>query len=895
MRKDGATVQPMSAAALRDLWTRFWTAKAHTQVTSSSLIPFHPSAPMFTNAGMIQFVPYFLGEVPVPYSPPRVTSVQRCVRAGGKHNDLDAIGRSLRHLSFFEMLGNFSFGDYSKQDAILWAWEFVTEVVGIDSDHLWVTVHESDDEAADIWSTKVGLPSERIQRLDKDNFWEMGDIGPCGPCTELFYDFGPDFGPPGGPANPESEQRYVEFWNLVFMEQFRDGDGELSPLPKKHVDTGAGLERLAALLQGSPSLFACDTLSALLRAAEDVTDRRLGEDAQADVALRVIADHARTMTFLIADGVVPSNDGRGYVLRRIIRRSIRFAHLLGVTSAFTTSMADAVFETMGAAYPELMRQHDLVESVLRREETQFRKTLRAGLDMLDAELANLADAEEALPGKVAFTLHDTFGFPLDVTVEIVSERGRSVDLDEFERLMDEQRARGRRSRVRAAADDPATFQQALAYGPTDFVGRETYETRAHVIGVANGPDSVKVMLDRSPFFAEQGGQVGDTGVIVRERDGAVFEVKDTVFGLPGLHLHLVEKQAAAILSVGDEVRASIDADRRDAIRRNHTGTHLLQWALRTVLGPHVAQQGSLVAPDRLRFDFSHFEPVTADQLREVEDLVNREVLSNAGVTHYESTYDEAVAQGALRIAGETYSDNVLVLQAGPHSLELCGGTHVAALGQVGTLKIVSESSIGSNLRRIEAVTGAETIRAFRALGETVVNAAAEAGVPATHLLPGLSKRMADLRAARAEVRRLSQQLDDLVVERLLGQVHGGALVNSLHNIEVETLRRLAVATQERGDLEVVVLGSIVGDRPIVVATVAPDSDVDIDALLGPLSRAIGAKNPQRGKVALMVGVHAQWLDAGLMTVRKQLISTAVSVRRSVGSTAGDRPDSGSDT
>ncbi|MPZ89088.1 MAG: alanine--tRNA ligase, partial [Nitriliruptorales bacterium] len=415
-----------TAAELRKTWEDYWAGKGHTLVASSSLIPTHPSAPMFTNSGMMQFVPYFLGEEKTPYSPPRAASIQKCVRAGGKHNDLDAIGRSLRHLSYFEMLGNFSFGDYFKREGIVWAWEFVTEVLGIDGSRIWATVHTSDDEAEEIWHKEVGLPRERIQRLDKDNFWEMGESGPCGPSSELFYDFGPEHGPDGGPSNPAAENRFIEFWNLVFMQYFRDASGNLTPLPNKHVDTGAGLERIVGLLQGSPSLFTCDTLARLVAEVETITGRRLGASEQDDVALRLIADHSRAMTFLIADGVVPSNEDRGYVLRRIIRRAIRFAYLLGVQTHIAPRMADRVIEVMCDRYPEVREHRDLIVRMLDREEGQFRRTLETGLSILEAELADLPQGG-TLSGETAFTLHDTYGFPLEVTFEIVGDRGFDVD------------------------------------------------------------------------------------------------------------------------------------------------------------------------------------------------------------------------------------------------------------------------------------------------------------------------------------------------------------------------------------------------------------------------------------------------------------------------------------
>ncbi|HLT70211.1 MAG TPA: alanine--tRNA ligase, partial [Acidimicrobiales bacterium] len=651
---------PRTSAELRRAWTDFFAARQHTIVPSASLIPTHPSAPMFTNSGMMQFVPYFLGEEAVPFEPRRAASVQRCVRAGGKHNDLDAIGRSPRHLSFFEMLGNFSFGDYFKADAISWAWEFVTEVLELDAERLWVTVHESDDEAEEIWADGVGFPRERIQRMGADNFWEMGETGPCGPSSEIFWDYGPELGPDGGPANPEAEQRYVEIWNLVFPQYLREADGHLSDLPQKNIDTGAGLERIMAVLAGSPSLYAADTLAALVEEAQSVTGHRLGRSELGDIALRLMADHARTMTFLVADGVIPSNEDRGYVLRRVIRRAIRFAYLLGVERPVLPAMVERTIEVMGEAYPVVVENRDLVVPTISREEETFRRTLATGSRILDEHLDKLQPGG-TLPGSVAFQLHDTYGFPFEVTQETAELRGFSVDVAGFEAAMEEQRRRARahsKAGGVATGDEVTRQQQLLAeHGPTEFTGREEYETKATVIGVIGDG----VYLDRTPFYAEAGGQVGDTGVIITPT--GVAEVVDTVYGLPGLHKHVVRMREGTI-EVGQQADARIDGERRDAIRRNHTGTHILHWALREVLGAHVKQQGSLVAPDRLRFDFSHFEALTPDQIREIEDVANREILDNAPVRHYETTMEEARQLGAIAFFGEKYGEIVRVLEAG---------------------------------------------------------------------------------------------------------------------------------------------------------------------------------------------------------------------------------------
>src|SRR6478736_6137886 len=674
-------MQSMTADELRAAFLDFFVARGHTLVPSASLIP-HDKTVLFTVAGMIPFKPYFTGEEPAPY--PRATSSQKCVRAGGKHNDLDDIGRTNRHFSFFEMLGNFSFGDYFKAEAIALAWELYTEVLGLDPKRLWVTVHETDDEAEAIWRDEIGVAAGRIQRLGEDNFWRMGDTGPCGPSSEIFWDLGSEFGADGGPDGG-GEDRFVEIWNLVFMQFDAQPDGTLVPLPKPSVDTGAGLERNLAVLQGVDSV----------------------------ISLRILAEHARTMTFLVADGVVPSNEERGYVLRRIIRRAVRHAYRLGARTLVTPALVDATVASMGAAYPELVTQYDLVSAVVRREEERFLGTLQRGEDML----ADVLDAGD-VSGERAFFLHDTLGFPIDLTREIAAERGREVDLDGFTTQMEEQRTRARdahKAAGGAAAAPVELYREVLGeHGDTDFTGRQEYETAAATVlallvdgervaraDASSGP--VDVIVDRTPFYAESGGQVGDIGRITGGQGAA--DVTDTQYAIPArLTLHRAKVTEGELVE-GDTVVLAIDGPRRDAIRRNHTATHLLHAALRSVLGTHVAQAGSFVSPDRLRFDFSHFEAVSPEDLVRIEALANKQVISDAPVRHYETTKAHAESIGAIAFFGDKYGDIVRVLEAGPASTELCGGTHVHALGFIGPIKIVSEGSIGSNLRRIEAVTG----------------------------------------------------------------------------------------------------------------------------------------------------------------------------------------------
>ncbi len=857
----------VTADQLRAAWSGFFAERGHTVVPSGSLIPTHPSAPMFTNSGMMPFVPFFLGEEPVPYSPPRAASVQKCVRAGGKHNDLDAIGRSPRHLSFFEMLGNFSFGDYFKAEAIPWAWEFVTEVLGLDGDRIWITCHTSDDEAEDIWADGVGVPRDRIQRLDKDNFWEMGETGPCGPSSELFIDYGPDLGPDGGPANPAAEHRYVEIWNLVFTQFFRNPDGSLSDLPAKNVDTGAGLERMLAALVGSPSLYAADTLAVLVDEAQSVTGRRLGSNDLDDIALRLLADHTRTATFLVADGVVPSNEDRGYVLRRIIRRAVRFAYMIGVEQLVLPSMVERCVSVMAGAYPDLVTQQSLVLEMIGREEERFRQTLARGSSLLDGELDAVADGSQ-LSGAVAFELHDTFGFPLEVTQEMAELRGVEVDVEGFEAAMADQRDRSRAAakKTGVAAGEEADAERAVLaeHGPTDFVGRTESTTQATVLAVVGDG----VFLDRTPFYAESGGQVGDTGTI--STPTATLQVLDTTNALPGLVRHTVEVLDGSI-EVGQTATATIDVDRRAAVRRNHTATHLLHWALREVLGDHVKQQGSMVAPDRLRFDFAHFAAVTPDELVQIEDLVNQEVLTNEAVDHSEMSMDAARDLGAIAFFGDKYGDVVRVLRAGPHSLELCGGTHVGALGDIGLVKVVSEGSIGSNIRRIEAVTGTGPVDRLRAEEQRAADAASALGVPVEDLVEGAERRAAEIKSLRDELKSLRKQLAGSQAEDLAASAVDGVVVARVEADDRNEVRDLAVALRDRPGMRAVVLGASPGGKGVaLVAAVTPDSGLHASDLIKDAVALVGGGGGKSADLAAAGGKFPEKLDEALDLVRSSL-------------------------
>ncbi|WNL44795.1 alanine--tRNA ligase [Dyella sp. BiH032] len=702
----------MKTADIRSTFLEFFRSKNHTIVPSSSLVPASDPTLLFTNSGMVQFKNVFLGSEKLPYV--RAADVQRCLRAGGKHNDLDSVGYTARHHTFFEMLGNWSFGDYFKRDAIRYAWELLTGVFKLPAEKLWVTVYHTDDEAYGIWNQQVGVPPERIVRIGdnkgapfaSDNFWQMADTGPCGPCTEIFYDHGPDVagGPPGSPD--EDGDRYIEIWNLVFMQFDRAPDGTLSPLPAPCVDTGMGLERLAAVLQHVHSNYEIDLFQHLIKVASQLT----GTPDLANKSLRVIADHIRACSFLIVDGVLPSNEGRGYVLRRIIRRALRHGWMLGVRGDFFWKMVQPLVEEMGGAYPELAAKQSFVEDALRTEEQRFGETLEHGMRVFD-EVAGKSGS--IIPGADAFRLYDTYGFPVDLTADIARERGLSVDMEGFETAMAQQRERARAaSRFEAKGQMPAELASQLK--PTDFLGYEAISAKGcKVVGIVRGGKQIEqladseeglVILDRTPFYAESGGQVGDTGTLVH--GGGRFEVADTL-KMGGVFFgHAGRWQGAQPLRVGDAVDALVDGARRQAIVLNHSATHLLHAALRKVLGEHVTQKGSLVAPERLRFDFAHFKPVTREELARIEDLVNAEVRRNAAAEVHHMGYNQALEFGAMALFGEKYGDEVRVLKMGDFSTELCGGTHVGRTGDIGLFKIVSEAGVASGVRRIEAVTGA---------------------------------------------------------------------------------------------------------------------------------------------------------------------------------------------
>ena len=855
----------MQAGELREAFSKFWSERGHDVRASASLIPHEPSL-LFTVAGMVPFMPYFLGEEQPPSS--RLCTIQKCVRAGGKHNDLDDIGRTNRHFTFFEMMGNFSFGDYFKAEAIPWAWEFVTDVLQLEKDRLWVTVHVSDDDAEEIWTQSVGLPAERIQRLDKDNWWAAGDTGPCGPCSEIFYDLGPEYGDDGGPAEG-GEDRFIEVWNLVFMQFSNDGSGELTPLPQTGIDTGAGLERLLAVLQGVPSAWDIDLFAPLLSEAERITGLEYGQDPAADISMRIFADHARATALLISDGVFPSNEERGYVLRRIIRRAVRHAWTLGVDDVVMPRLVEVVCDVMGDHYSELQDNLELVKDVVGREEEQFRRTLATGSQILDEAVADL-ERGEPLPGSIAFQLHDTFGFPVEVTQEILSERDLTLDKDGFDTEMDQQRERARSARAEGPTVANETYRQILdQFDVTEFVRDSGAVDDAQLLAVIELDDEqVEVFLDRTPFYAESGGQIGDTGTIKTE--SGVIEIQDCTYALPGLHRH-VGQIVEGTISSPCTATASIDEERRAAIRRNHTATHILHWALREVLGEHVKQAGSLVASDRLRFDFNHFEAVTNDELARIEDLVNAELLTNAPCRHYETTMEHAQEAGAIAFFGDKYGDMVRVLEAGQHSLELCGGTHVDALGDIGHLRIISESSIGSNIRRVEAITGLATVERLQSDEHLIAQMNEILNTSTEELLDALRRRLGEIKDLRNQIKTLQQVTAGVRAGELADTAEEGIVVARLDGLERDELRDLAAAIRDRPEIRAVVLaGAPDGGGVALVAAVPPEGELSAVDLIDEAAQAIQGGFGRKGNPPLIVagGKNIDGIDQALDSARR---------------------------
>ncbi|MBP0597637.1 alanine--tRNA ligase [Herbaspirillum sp. LeCh32-8] len=866
----------MNSAEIRDKFLKFFESQGHTIVRSSSLVPGNDPTLLFTNSGMVQFKDVFLGTDKRNYV--RATSVQRCLRAGGKHNDLENVGYTARHHTFFEMLGNWSFGDYFKRDSLKWAWELLTKVYGLPAEKLWATVYETDDEAYDIWTKEIGVPPERVVRIGdnkgapyaSDNFWQMAETGPCGPCSEIFYDHGPDVwgGPPGSPD--ADGDRYIEIWNNVFMQFDRQldpatGQYTLTPLPAPCVDTGMGLERLAAILQHVHSNYEIDLFQALIKAAA----RETGVTDLANNSLKVIADHIRATSFLIVDGVIPGNEGRGYVLRRIIRRALRHGHKLGQTKPFFYKLVKDLVEQMGAAYPELPEAAQRVEMVLKQEEERFGETLEHGMKILEAALA--ANTGK-LDGETAFTLYDTYGFPLDLTADICRERNVELDEAGFNAAMERQK-----SAARAAGKFKMAAAIEYTGDKTRFVGYEALAQEAKVVAlyvagspvqkVEAGQDAI-VVLDTTPFYAESGGQSGDAGAL--EAVGGLFAVADThkiqadVFGHHG---QLIKGS----LSVGDTVQAKVDADQRARTMRNHSATHLMHKALREVLGVHVAQKGSLVDADKTRFDFSHNAPMTAEEIRRVEDIVNREVLANVATGAKLMGYDDAIAAGAMALFGEKYGDEVRVLSIGT-STELCGGTHVERTGDIGLFKIVSEGGVAAGIRRVEAVTGEGALALVQSLSSRVAEAAAALKTQPEELLPRIGQVQDQVRALEKELAALKSKLassqgDELVTQAV--DIKGlKVLAATLEGADVATLRETMDKLKDKLKTAAIVLASVKDGKVSLIAGVTADATSKVKAgeLVNFVAQQVGGKGGGRPDMAQAGGTEPAGLPGALQGV-----------------------------
>src|SRR3984893_3421333 len=865
MKRD-ARLRSMTTSEVRASFLEFFRKNGHTVLPSSSLVPANDPTLLFTNAGMVQFKDLFLGKEVRDYS--RAATAQRCVRAGGKHNDLENVGYTTRHHTFFEMLGNFSFGDYFKREAIHFAWNFITGSLGSPKDRLWVTVFQEDDEAQRIWTEEVGIDPTRCARLgEKSNFWSMGETGPCGPCTEIFYDHGPEIagGPPGSPD--EDGDRYVEIWNLVFMQYDRASDGVMVPLPKPSVDTGMGLERVAAVMQGVHSNYDIDLFRSLIRAAAEVT----GTDDLESSSLRVIADHIRACTFLIVDGVVPSNEGRGYVLRRIIRRAIRHGYKLGQTQPFFHKLVASLVREMGSYYTELVSGEARATQVLAQEESRFAKTLATGMSLLDAEAAKLTSS--VIPGETVFRLYDTYGFPADLTADVARERGLTIDQEGFDVAMEAQRGR-----ARAASKFGVDLRDSVKLsGKTDFSGYDRFAESAQVTSLifdgavveALSPGQEgQVILDHTPFYAESGGQVGDTGVL--SNGGARFTVRDTQkIGASFAHVGVLE---SGELHVGDVVDAQIDQERRKAIALNHSATHLLHAALRKILGTHVEQKGSLVAADRLRFDFSHTQALSADELHRVEALVNSAIRENAPVETRVMALDDARAAGAMSLFGEKYESDVRVLSIGDFSMELCGGTHVERAGDIGLFKITGESGVAAGVRRVEAVTGQGAYEWVVRTDQVLRDVAA--------MLRGSREDVDEkVRELVERSRRLEKEVQQL--KSKLASGHGGDLSSHAKDVggvkvlavqidgaDVRSLRDAMDQLKSKLGSSVIVLASVLEGKVVLVAGVSDDLVARMKAgeIAGQVAAKVGGRGGGRADFAQAGGTQPENLGAALAGV-----------------------------
>jgi alanyl-tRNA synthetase len=865
----------MDSTSIRQTFLEFFAERGHTIRPSASLIPVDPTL-LLTNAGMVPFKPYFLAEEEPPYT--RATTAQKVVRT----IDIDIIGTTVRHMSFFEMLGNFSFGDYFKKEAMEWAHKLLTDGFGLDPERLWYTAYEDDDEAARLWVEHVGIPAERVQRGGKDNFWQMGVPGPCGPCAEIFYDRGPEYGEAGGPIGGD-EERYVEVWNLVFMQNIQDEPYHvIGELPSKNIDTGLGMERLAMILQGADSVFGVDTVLPARQAAERFTGTTYGDDPMVDVSLRIMADHGRTMTFLIGDQVMPSNEGRGYVLRRIIRRAVRHAWQLGGEGLVTPRLVEAVVDAMGDWYTNIAERRDFIMDVVSREEERFRRTLESGHQLLDTELERLGDGS-ALPGDVAFKLHDTFGFPIELTKEIASERGFEVDEPGFESAMEQQRQRAKKNWKGGDEAAKGEFYRAILddVGLTEFVGYAEEASTGRILAIvregelvdsAEHGQEVEVFLDRTPFYGESGGQIGDTGSITT--DTGTLAVHDVQHAVQGFHGHRA-KVVAGSIATGQDADLQIDSPRRAKIRKSHTGTHVLHATIREILGDHAHQAGSLVEPGRLRFDFSHFQAMNPEELAEVERISNHRLIDNGDVTTTVTSQDEAREMGALAFFGDKYGDTVRVVKVGDFSVEFCGGTHTHSAGEVGPMLVMSESSIGSNIRRIEALTGeaayAHLVSVRDALdttGKLLRTPPGDVPVRVEALLGKVEELESEIQAVRDQ-RRSALSVELAGGAEAVGEA--AMVVAAVGELPPDQLRQLAVSVRDRLDRGVVVLGSGNAGKGALVGAVSKDlvaAGVSASDLIMEAARQLGGGGSRDPELAQAGGPKGDQLSNAIDTARE---------------------------
>jgi len=862
-----------TVSELRQTFLAYFESKGHTLVQSGPLVPANDPTLLFTNAGMVQFKETFLGLEPRNYT--RAATCQRCVRAGGKHNDLENVGYTARHHTFFEMLGNFSFGDYFKREAIQMAWEFLTQVIKLPPEKLWVTVYEQDDEAADIWLKELKVDPARFSRCgETDNFWSMGDTGPCGPCSEIFYDHGPEIagGPPGSPD--QEGDRYIEIWNLVFMQYNRDAQGHKTPLPKPSVDTGMGLERLAAVMQNVHSNYQIDLFQSLIQSIADIIQSHsdsppLEKKGSGEF---VIADHIRACAFLIVDGVIPSNEGRGYVLRRIIRRAIRHGHQLGLREPFFYRLVSALNEKMGAAYPELTQNQAVVERILKQEEERFNETLDRGMRLLEQAIADLPD--KRIPGDLIFKLYDTYGFPTDLTGDIARERDLTLDMDGFEREMEAQRTRARNA---GQFDMDLSQQDQTTDCQSEFTGYEQVQDESIVtalfyegkpVNSLKGGQSGQVILEHTPFYAESGGQIGDKGQLMQGE--TIFEIQDTQ-KRGKAHVHIGQLTAGTI-QLGDQLQAKIDQEARQATARNHSATHLMHAALRQTLGEHVKQKGSLVEPQRLRFDFSHFEPVTTAQLAQIEHLVNQQILRNTAVQTRIMAIEEAMNSGAMALFGEKYDAQVRVLSIGDYSTELCGGTHVQQAGDIGLFKIVSETGTAAGVRRIEALTGTRALD-WVAQAEQTLNQLMTLVKTGQESLPDrIAQLLEQNRSFEKEISRLqgklaSNQGSDLASQAI--EINGiKVLAAELKNMDVKQLRITLDQLKEKLGTAAILLATVKDSKISLIAGVTKNATDKIKAgdLMTHIAKQVGGKGGGRPDMAQGGGNDPSQLKGALESV-----------------------------